>query len=99
MLVFQVLSQQQSIFLGGGKVTLEKLSAWAENRLLAVVLVSQDQGYCNVDQDEFQALLVAIVQVVVWTHPCQDLVQEMAMGCQLESKVLLVELLIFVRCW
>ena len=92
MLVFQVLSQQQSIFLGGGKVTLEKLSARAENRLLAVVLVSQDQ-------DEFQALLVAIVLVVVWTHPCQDLVQEMAMGCQLESKVLLVELLIFVRCW
>ena len=92
MLVFQVLSQQQSIFLGGGKVTLEKLSAWAENRLLAVVLVSQDQ-------DKFQALLVAIVLVVVWTHPCQDLVQEMAMGCQLESKVLLVELLIFVRCW
>ena len=92
MLVFQVLSQQQSIFLGGGKVTLEKLSARAENRLLAVVLVSQDQ-------DKFQALLVAIVLVVVWTHPCKDLVQEMAMGCQLESKVLLVELLIFVRCW
>ena len=92
MLVFQVLSQQQSIFLGGGKVTLEKLSAGAENCLLAVVLVSQDQ-------DKFQALLVAIVLVVVWTHPCQDLVQEMAMGCQLESKVLLVELLIFVRCW
>ena len=92
MLVFQVLSQQQSIFLGGGKVTLEKLSAWAENRLLAVVLVSQDQ-------DEFQALLVAIVLVVVWTYPWPDLVQEMAIGCQLESKVLLVELLIFVRCW
>ena len=78
---------------------MEKLSARVENRLLAVVLVSQDGGYCKVDQDEFQALLVAIVLVVVWTHPCQELVQKMAMGWKLRSKVLQVELLIFVRCW
>ena len=69
------------------------------NCLLAVVLVSQDQGYWNVDQNKFQVLLVTIVLVVVWTHPCQELVQKVAMDCQLESKVLLLELLIFVRCW
>ena len=96
--MFQVLSQKQPIFLGGGEVILEELSARAVNCLLAVVSLFQDQGNCEVDQNESQALLVAIVLEVVQTHLGQELVQRIAMECQSKSKVLLVELLFFVRC-